>query len=728
MENQREPLYSFLRDRNVSEDRISTMRNDKIDISVIGSMDDDSLATYVPIYGDRIATRRFCSEYKKKGERDAQRQSLLQKLKRKMGFDTQPEGPDHGEHDTTQTHPRAYLKNNKLAVRKTRKVELGWIHEGKQLHKKNGGGTRRIDLPKEAKKADILSIAKELFFPNGRSKKGQLEDFTFDILDYQEDAVLDENTTVGELYSLLKMGTLRFYLCTRERKESRIPEISIPDDRMDHDEPEDENSSSYSSNFSEVLIGPHTGEPLAWQLEDTLPISSSDEGESVSLNLTSATLNLSSVNQFVSNNSAPTIATSTEEPEPALMLPPSAVSILSSYEGDSAVLLIPSSALELASQSNITTSDVPSTSSVTEQPASTSVSHIPSMTSSDNEAHSNTELSGYDTINVNIKLHRTMLMDELITQFKDPSLLTCPLKFSFIDEIGADADGVSRDVYSAFWTEFLDSAAEGQDMRVPLLSPKWQEEEWKSVGRILVKGFLDHGYFPSRLAPAFTVALVFGEHLVSPDLLFESLLFYISPEERDLVNKALLEDLLGEEHEELLDLLDRVGAKFIPTRENLKAVLLNVAHKLIIQQPKYALDKMSEVARTTFAHVFKSQLKIQEMYENMTPTPRKVLKLLDANPTTQAESQSLRYLQQYIRGLDQAGLRRFLRFTTGSDVLCVTKIEVLFTPLDGVARRLVAHTCGPVLELPWTYLSFPELRVELDNILSSNSCYFMNIA
>lgn len=524
---------------------------------------------------------------------------------------------------------------------------------------------------------------------------------------------------------MLKMGMLRFYLCTRERKESRITEIiNIPDEDVENNEPEDENNVLHFSSSSEVMIGPYTGEPLAWQLDDTLPILSSDEGESVRFNLPSTTLNLvSSDNQ----SSAPSRSTSTEEPASALVLP--AVSIMSSFEGDSVIVNIPSSALNLANPNNqsLTANTASSTSGVTEQPASTSVLHTPSVTSY-SEEHSNTELSGYNSVNINIKLHRTKLMDELIAQFKDPSLLISPLKFSFIDEIGADADGVSRDVYCAFLTEFLDCAAEGQDMRVPLLSSRWQEEEWKLVGRILVKGFQDHGYFPSRLAPAFTVALIFGEHSVSHDLLFESLLFYISPEERDLVNKALLEDLLGEEQEELLDLLDRMGAKSIPTRENLKAILLNLGHKLIIQQPKYALDKMSEVARTTFAHAFKSQQNIQELYENMKPTARKVLKLLEASPATQAESQSLRYLQQYIRGLDQAGLRKFLRFTMGSDVLCINKIEVLFTCLDGVARRPVAHTCGPVLELPWTYLSFPELCVELDNILSSNSCYVMNIA
>lgn len=72
------------------------------------------------------------------------------------------------------------------------------------------------------------------------------------------------------------------------------------------------------------------------------------------------------------------------------------------------------------------------------------------------------------------------------------------------------------------------------------------------------------------------------------------------------------------------------------------------------------------------------------------------------------------------------GLRRLLRFVTGSDIICVTKIEVIFTVLEGLQRRPVAHTCGSVLELPCTYNSYPELRVEMENVLMSNY-YTMDI-
>lgn len=66
--------------------------------------------------------------------------------------------------------------------------------------------------------------------------------------------------------------------------------------------------------------------------------------------------------------------------------------------------------------------------------------------------------------------------EEMSNQFKDSVLLKHPLKYTCIDEKGADVDGVSRDVYAAFWMEFIDHTAEGEDMRVPSLSPKWQEE------------------------------------------------------------------------------------------------------------------------------------------------------------------------------------------------------------------------------------------------------------
>lgn len=51
----------------------------------------------------------------------------------------------------------------------------------------------------------------------------------------------------------------------------------------------------------------------------------------------------------------------------------------------------------------------------------------------------------------------------------------------------------------------------------------------------------------------------------------------------------------------------------------------------------------------------------------------------------------------------------------------------MFTAVDGLGRRPVAHTCGPVLELPWTYASYPELRAEFDSVLAEKSAYTFTI-
>lgn len=92
--------------------------------------------------------------------------------------------------------------------------------------------------------------------------------------------------------------------------------------------------------------------------------------------------------------------------------------------------------------------------------------------------------------------------------------------------------------------------------------------------------------------------------------------FYLSQSERDLVSCALKEDLLGDDKDELLDLLDRLGVTTIPTQQNLKELMLKAGHKKIIQLPKYALDNMYKEAKHIFRETFKSPVDILQMYED----------------------------------------------------------------------------------------------------------------
>jgi len=435
---------------------------------------------------------------------------------------------------------RLLLQNGKEVMRQTtngqkkQQEKLSWGGSTKVNKSENAewGGTRTLDIPKESKKVDILQYAKDIFFPKGQNKLGKFETFSRDILDYQEEAIFDEAITVGELYSILRMGVLRFYLCTKAPKDEDDEDCdggksNVNEDVQLNDMHEEDVQliqtidTEAFLDTSEVMIGPYLGEPMAGQMDDTLIY------------------------------------------QPGLQVDEDLIITSVLFPRTSSALITP----DTASTGDNTSSMSLPTSTPNFTPESASLGDVASSST-----------ASCDVVHITIKLHRVNLLEEMRDQFKNSGLLKHQLKFTYIDEKGADVDGVSRDVYAAFWTELLDHTAEGEDLRVLSLCPKWQEEEWKSIGRILLKGFQDHGYFPCRLSPAFIVAFIFGESEVSDDVLFESLL-YVSQSDRNLITTALKEDISDEDRDELTDFLDRLDVTALPTQKNLKGILLKVAHK-----------------------------------------------------------------------------------------------------------------------------------------------------
>lgn len=127
-------------------------------------MDDSELSRYIPAFGDRV---NLGSLSKPEAGRKA---ALFDKLRNKMKLQIKR---NCDESDACSSRPtRSFnLRGNKNAQKLRRKIELGWMHNGKHVRSSNGGGSRKIELPRDAKKADILKVAKEIFFPNGQSKK-----------------------------------------------------------------------------------------------------------------------------------------------------------------------------------------------------------------------------------------------------------------------------------------------------------------------------------------------------------------------------------------------------------------------------------------------------------------------------------------------------------------------------------------------------------------------------
>ena len=87
-----------------------------------------------------------------------------------------------------------------------------------QVKEKRGGGTRHLKDLKTATMGQLMEIGKELFFPNGKSKIGNVNDFEFQIRDFTEDE-LDPLTTLGEQYEKRKVF---------DHSIAKVPHFAVP--------------------------------------------------------------------------------------------------------------------------------------------------------------------------------------------------------------------------------------------------------------------------------------------------------------------------------------------------------------------------------------------------------------------------------------------------------------------------------------------------------------------
>lgn len=318
-----------------------------------------------------------------------------------------------------------------------------------------------------------------------------------------------------------------------------------------------------------------------------------------------------------------------------------------------------------------------------------------------------------------------LIVQDMIKTFKDSSLLVKEIKIIAIncrgeEEVADDFGGVFRDLLSSFWSEFLKGHAVGETEMVPCIRHDTSSDDWKAVCHILKKGYSTVKYFPIKLSKSFVKAAFFGEKSVNEDDLINSFFNYLPVGDADTLRKSLEKeviDLMGED-EDLMDVLSSLASKrIVKTNVALKALVLELAHKEIIQTPAYIREAWEAVH--LYCNIFADFTELESVYEKLIPSAKKVCKILSADIKNENERESMAHLRKSIRSMSNEDLMKFLRFTTGADVLCVDKIDVTFSSLTGLQRRIIAHTCGPVLEVPSTYECFAEFKGELLNLIQS---------
>ncbi|KAL4005699.1 hypothetical protein ACER0C_005412 [Sarotherodon galilaeus] len=685
----KENLEHFVGSREVPQEDIIHMQQDKL-----------------------VAVKSFCQQTKYSTYKETLLQNLRNKIAaRKVRSKTKGALCGHLPSGVFHKQGEGMARQRNTAGEKTcRKTEIGWLHlssnEYHQVRTRNGGGIRHATVEKTTTVAQILEM----------ERTWRVEDFIIDVCNFKRNPIpLDETSSSDEdfSFSITEEDSQVTLLGSDSETDDFVPDL------VDHGDSSDSDTGEQIHNFQI--------EPKPEKLKSLCEaVTTQSPGKSHHMHSTPTEIKNTSQHKLPKDlevrlpdtDEADTVIWNPEEDLVRADGDDTVVITLNYinsedlthgqlWNADLNGLPMDGFLLPLSSANGLLTPHMQSIHEEAPQIAHRTVTVL-SCTQDhglnfiaqglpfDSSNHLSPSTSG-NPQSPCVSIRRTKVVDDLLAVFMDSSITNVTLKMNFVNENAVDDAGVSREVYIAFWEQFLERC-EGETERVPRLRPAFCDAEWQAVGQIWVKCLLDHGVFPVRLSKAFILACIHGMDSVDVDIMITSFLNYLLPVERSAVEKALQGTMDENDEEDQLDLFTRMGSHFLPPKNNMQPAIETMAHKAILQESKYIMDCFS----TPMAYTKKA-------------TGKRVVDLTSRVPKSSHSS-----LQRYVKNDDEKNPEKILRFCTGSFVICVDKILVCFNAETGLNRRPVTHTCGATLEVPCTYSSYPEFRTEFDNVLSSN--------
>ena len=282
-----------------------------------------------------------------------------------------------------------------------------------------------------------------------------------------------------------------------------------------------------------------------------------------------------------------------------------------------------------------------------------------------------------------IAVNRDNILKDMIREFLDDGIMNHKIEVVFIDQRGevekGRGAGLLREALSVFWREYFMSLSVGAEAKVPSIRHDYQKAQWESVARVLVVGFIQANYFPISMSLAFFASSLFGEESVSSQVLIESFHKYVSKDECETLQKCNASD--SDEYDpanddDVLDFLSSYKGYRVPTKEAMPNIILELAHQEIIQKPKYIANAWSPIIAHLKSYAqFKNVESLKEMYSSKKPTAKKIIKLLNGTPSSDAERQCFDHLKRFIKSLDDNLLCILLQFISGSNIISTEKID-----------------------------------------------------
>lgn len=687
-------------------------------------MSNEDLSKYIVKFGDRCAVRRFCTKATSTTPKagNLKKTSLLQKLKKKLHARSSKDESQstESEDETVKDKRRKTLKGNSNAVKNGRTIKMGWKHfensDYIQVRSDKGGGTDDIFVPKSFTKADLLERAKSMFFQEGLSSKGREEELEFDMADFRSQP-LDDNVTIGELFKKTNRKNLRYYLFTKPKNENQSKKLKRNEKRKSQKHlkpiplPQDSDSEDDSSIQREAAMAVKSEKACSSRPSSSLNVNFVSDPD---IPGPSGEQSIKASNMTSNKSEIPGPSGLCTSANPHLLsqedIPGTSGFHTSEYvtfhESDSDTLPDLHDYFGTVRSMQVT------------MPDGTQEEVIYSIDPND---------SGIVQLNLNnqeivsdevlIRVHRGHALKELLEAFSNTLLLpNSRIKIQMILPNGSveqaqDEGGVTRDCLTEFWEEFYATCTVGKDCKVPYLRHDFGHQQWEAVGKIIKYGFEEFGHFPVYIARPFMEYCIVGEAKTD---LKDTFLSYVSPSEASVLKQALAEfdkvDL-----DELNEIMQSYDCRRLLTSDNIETIVKEISHKEIVQKSMFVIDSFK-----LHLHGLMSEAALCECYKNLVPNNRRVIeKLSFPEILLEKGAEMKRYLQRFIRELDKEALGKFLRFSTGSDLM-LKEIRVRFSSLDGFARRVIAHTCGCVLEIPTSYDNYVEFRAEFMSVLKSD--------
>ena len=220
-----------------------------------------------------------------------------------------------------------------------------------------------------------------------------------------------------------------------------------------------------------------------------------------------------------------------------------------------------------------------------------------------------------------ILVHRSNLKNDMLNEFNSNEVLTKNVQFGIVGHNGkleeGMGNGVNKEVFAAFFEEFYSSCCCGVEELVPILRHDMHRFEWEAVARIICYSTKEK-YFPIRLSYALMKSAFSNEDSVKETELLASFLKIAARDGRETLERNLEEmDANNDKH---LDVLLAYNCHSLPTKENLKEIIIQLAHKEIIQKPRYVVQAWNNIFNVVKFQTHFLRYKLEDIYKNALPT------------------------------------------------------------------------------------------------------------